>query len=96
MYTSVRSLYVLKKRILDMSISDKNISENAEAEVSLEEAFAQLDAYITELEKPDNSLEASFKAYENGMKLIKYCNDTIDKVEKKVLVLGQEGELNEF
>ena len=70
------------------TISDKTYS--------LEEAFAQLDAYITELEKPDNSLEASFLAYEKGMQLVKYCNNAIDKVEKKVLVLGQDGELNEF
>ena len=55
-----------------------------------------MDALITELEKPDNSLEASFKAFEQGMKLVKYCNDSIDKVEKKVLVLGQDGELDEF
>lgn len=64
--------------------------------MSLEEAFLQLDAYISELEKPDNSLEASFSAYEKGMKLIKFCNDSIDKVEKKVLVLGKKGEVDEF
>lgn len=64
--------------------------------ISLEEAFNQLDALISELEKPDSSLEASFKAFEQGMQLVKYCNDSIDKVEKKVLVLGQDGELDEF
>lgn len=69
---------------------------NSDKTYSLEEAFAQLDAYIAELEKPDNSLEASFLAYEKGMQLVKYCNNAIDKVEKKVLVLGQDGELDEF
>ncbi len=64
--------------------------------LSLEAAFEQLDSLITALEQPDNSLEDSFKAYEQGMKLVKYCSETIDKVEKKVLVLGQDGELNEF
>ena len=76
---------------------DKNTAVNeAECNISLEEAIQQLDELITELEKPDNSLEASFKAFEQGMKLVKYCNDSIDKVEKKVLVLGQDGELDEF
>lgn len=76
---------------------EKNTAVNeAECNISLEEAFQQLDELITELEKPDNSLEASFKAFEQGMKLVKYCNDSIDKVEKKVLVLGQDGELDEF
>ncbi len=79
-----------------MSKNDINSKDNLDRNLSLEEAFAQLDEYISELEKPDNSLEASFRAYEKGMKLVKYCNDAIDKVEKKVLVLGQDGELDEF
>ena len=70
--------------------------EGEVANISLEEAFAKLDVLIAELEKPDNSLEASFKAFEEGMKLVKYCNDSIDKVEKKVLILGQDGEVDEF
>lgn len=68
----------------------------ADTNISLEEAFEKLDTLIAELEKPDNSLEASFRAFEQGMQLVKYCNDAIDKVEKKVLVLGQDGELDEF
>lgn len=71
-------------------------AEKAELNISLEEAFAKLDSLISELEKPENSLEASLKAFEEGMQLVKYCNDSIDKVEKKVLVLGQDGELDEF
>lgn len=78
-------------------MSKKNsAAEKAELNISLEEAFAKLDSLISELEKPENSLEASFKAFEEGMQLVKYCNDSIDKVEKKVLVLGQDGELDEF
>lgn len=78
-------------------MSKKNTSiDEKELNISLEEAFSKLDLLITELEKPEQSLEASFKAFEEGMKLVKYCNDSIDKVEKKVLILGQEGELDEF
>ena len=78
-------------------MSKKNsAAEKAELNISLEGAFAKLDSLISELEKPENSLEASFKAFEEGMQLVKYCNDSIDKVEKKVLVLGQDGELDEF
>ena len=70
--------------------------EDKNKEMSLEEAFVQLDAYISQLEKPDNSLEESFHVYEQGMKLIKFCNESIDKVEKKVQILGKEGEFDEF
>ena len=36
------------------------------------------------------SLEESFQKYEEGMKLIKHCSDTIDKVEKKLEIIEQE------
>lgn len=72
------------------------VCEEEMCDISLEEAFSKLDLLISELEKPENSLEASFKAFEEGMKLVRYCNDSIDKVEKKVLILGQDGEVNEF
>ena len=78
-------------------MSKKNTTvEKTEVTLSLEEAFDKLDLLISELEKPEQSLEASSKAFEEGMQLVKYCNDSIDKVEKKVLVLGQDGELDEF
>lgn len=71
-------------------------TNNLEQNLSLEEAFAQIDTLIEQLEQPDNTLEASFQAFEKGMQLVKYCNESIDRVEKKVLVLDQDGDLNEF
>lgn len=40
----------------------------------------------------DMTLEDSFKKYEEGMKLIKNCSNSIDRVEKKLIVLenGEE------
>ncbi len=65
-------------------------------EMSLEEAFHALDEITDSLEKEDISLEESFMAYKKGMDLLKLCSDRIDRVEKKVLVLNGEGELDEF
>lgn len=65
-------------------------------EMSLETAFERLDTLMQELENPDSTLEASFHAFEQGMQLVKYCNDLIDRVEKRVLVLSQDGEFDEF
>ena len=72
------------------------MSDNLEKNLSLEEAFAEIDHLIEQLEQPDQTLEASFKAFEKGMELVKHCNESIGRIEKKVLVLGQNGELNEF
>ena len=63
---------------------------------SLEEAFSLLDDITRTLEDEEITLEDSFQAYKKGMDLLKICNDKIDKVEKKVLMLNEEGGLDEF
>ena len=67
-----------------------------EKELTLEEAFARLEEITRRLEDEKISLEDSFAQYQKGMQLLKYCNDSIDRVEKKVLVLNGEGNLDEF
>ena len=62
----------------------------------LEEAFEKLDEMLDVLESPDISLEESFEVYKEGMTLLTKCNETIDQVEKKVLMLNQEGKLDEL
>lgn len=63
---------------------------------SLEDSFAELDTIIKQLEDKNISLEDSFAIYDQGMKLLKYCNEKIDKVEKKMLTINEDGELYEF
>lgn len=63
---------------------------------TLEGAFAQLEAVIERLESEDISLEESFQAYSEGMELLQFCNASIDTVEKKVLKMNENGELDEF
>lgn len=65
-------------------------------EISLEENFSRLEEIMEKLESDDISLEDAFKAYSDGMKLLKTCNDQIDRVEKQVLKLTEEGRLEAF
>lgn len=64
-------------------------------EQSLEELFQELEIIAANLEGEVN-LEESFRLYQKGMALLKQCNDRIDKVEKQVLVLDEDGETHEF
>lgn len=75
---------------------EKKNAEDAKREWNLEESFEELDEMLNELESPDISLEESFQVYEKGMKLLKQCNEIIDRVEKKVLILSESGSLEEF
>lgn len=65
-------------------------------ELTLEQTFEKLEDAIGRLESEDISLEESFRVYKEGMKLIQSCNDKIDKVEKEVLKLNENGELDVF
>lgn len=70
--------------------------QREEEKLSLEEAFEQIEEVISSLEDEEITLEQSFREYHKGMKLLHYCNETIDKVEKKVLRINEDGGLDEF
>ena len=59
-------------------------------ELTIEETFKELESVLERMETQEISLEESFACYEQGMKLVKYCNDKIDKVEKQIMVLSEE------
>ena len=64
--------------------------------MTLEETFAGLEDVIKKMEQGDVSLEESFQLYHKGMDMLKSCNDKIDKIEKKMLILDEEGAAYEF
>ncbi len=63
---------------------------------TLEEMFKDLEELIGKMENEEITLEQTFDLYNNGMELLKKCNLSIDEVEKKVLVLDENGETDEF
>ncbi len=69
------------------------MAKSAEKSLSLEENFTKLEETIARLEDEDISLEEAFQAYSQGMALLKSCNEQIDMVEKKVLTLSENGEM---
>lgn len=70
--------------------------EESTEEQTLEEVFESLEEVTRALEAEHVSLEDSFALYHRGMELLKICNEKIDTVEKKMLVLDENGEAHEF
>lgn len=68
----------------------------AKDEKTIEVAFEELNQIISNLDKEDVSLEKSFELYQSGLKLVQYCNEKIEKVEKKIIILNEAGDKNEF
>ena len=53
---------------------------------TLEQSFERLEEIISQMEKSDTTLDASFKMYQEGMKLVESCNNQLDKVDRKSVV----------
>ena len=69
----------------------QKIPSNKKFEAALED----LELVVEQLETGELSLEDSLEAFEKGVGLVKYCNQKLDEVEKKVelLVKDKEGKL---
>ena len=71
--------------------------ETAEQEqFRLEEAFDRIEALLEKLQDKDVTLEESFGLYQEGMGLLKLCNENIDHVEKQMLQIDEKGQTHEF
>lgn len=63
-------------------------------DLTVEQAFAELERLVKRMETDGISLEESFACYEKGIRLVRFCNEKIDGVEKKVRILRGEGGLS--
>lgn len=74
-------------------MAEKTKKAQEQETYSLEENFSTLEELIEQLETEDISLEDAFTAYSKGMEVLKQCNEQIDRVEKQVMKLNGEGQL---
>ncbi|MGH2583231.1 MAG: exodeoxyribonuclease VII small subunit [Anaerolineales bacterium] len=63
--------------------------------LTYEQALAELEKIVQELEGEMHSLDESLKLFERGQALAKYCAELLDKAELKVKELSNEGEMRE-
>ncbi len=61
-----------------------------------ENLLEDLKKLVIALERGDLPLEKSFEAYENGVRLAKEAHERLAKMEAKIELLTQEGELVPF
>ncbi len=59
--------------------------------LSFEQALAELEQIVTELERGETPLEATIARFERGVALARRCEDRLNEAERKVAVLLQEG-----
>lgn len=64
----------------------------AEKKKTFEEQIAELDAIVNQLEKGEVGLDESLTLFEQGIKLTKSCQKTLDTAERKVKILMSDGD----
>lgn len=68
------------------------MTEKTVAELTFEEAMAELEKVVTQLERGDVALEQSIKLYERGAALKALCASKLKDAEEKVeLIRAAEG-----
>lgn len=70
------------------------MSEKKVADMSFEEAMAELEQVVKSLEQGDVALDASIKLYERGAALKAHCETKLKAAEEKVaqITLGEGGQ----
>ncbi|NNK79318.1 MAG: exodeoxyribonuclease VII small subunit [Litoreibacter sp.] len=70
------------------------MTETPVSEMSFEQAMAELEKVVSQLEHGDVPLEDSIKMYERGAELKKRCEAKLKEAEEKVaqITLGSDGQ----
>lgn len=57
---------------------------------TIEQNFEKIEEIITAMQSEDITLDKSFDLYNEGLKLIKDCNEKIEKVETQIKIIEKE------
>ncbi|KXS50466.1 Exodeoxyribonuclease VII small subunit [Halanaerobium congolense] len=60
--------------------------------LDFESALEKLQKIVEELEKGGLSLDQTLKEFNQGMQLLKFCNQKLDKAEKKIELMIKEND----
>lgn len=63
------------------------MNDSVDAELSFEQAVAQLEVIVRELEDGETGLETALARYEAGVRLLKRCYQQLSQAEQRILLL---------
>lgn len=77
---------------------ERTMQETAEqdGEQSIEASLEEIQKLLDEMGRDGVTLEETFACYEKGIRLLRQVNERIDRVEKKVQMLTEDGTLEAF
>ena len=63
--------------------------------ITLEQRFYNIEEILGQMENSEVSLNDSFELYKKGLTEIKEANQMLDMVEKEMILLSREGEVDD-
>ena len=63
-----------------------------EKKPGIEETLVNIETLIAKLEEPQTTLEEAFGLYEEGIKLVRYANESIAHVERQMEILSGDAD----
>jgi exodeoxyribonuclease VII small subunit len=71
------------------------MSKNSQP-ASFEQALAELEALVSQMESGQLPLEQSLAAYKRGAELLQYCQKSLADVEQQVRILNETSSLQPY
>jgi len=68
----------------------------AEVAVSFEQAYAELETIVAQMESGNMPLQESLAAYTRGNVLLQFCQKSLAAVEQQVQILNDNNQLSQF
>lgn len=68
----------------------KTVKNEQSENKTLDTAMQEIRDLIIDMENPECTLEQSFDYYKKGVELLKFCNESIDRVEKELEILEEQ------
>lgn len=71
-------------------------TDNTKSEHSFEASLASLENIVSAMEKGDLPLEEALSSFEQGIKLVRNCEEKLQSAEQRVKILTQSNDGNEL
>jgi exodeoxyribonuclease VII small subunit len=73
-----------------------SVESNNTLPTSFEQAYAELEIIVANMESGKMTLESSLAAFQQGNSLLQFCQKTLADVEQKVQILNERNQLMPF
>lgn len=77
-------------------MSENETKQPSRSGIRLEERFQRIESVLDRMEDPEVTLEESFTLYSKGLEELAAANAMLDEMEQAMLVMSEDGELEEF